>query len=85
MAIEVSTVVGPAFMATALVNGDTSGFSVPEIALVKKFEDGLKEWYVVGTTDEEPYFTWLFEMYGGDCRGGYVCEYIVHRDNPFVE
>jgi hypothetical protein len=85
MTIEVSEVTGPAFMASALVNGDTSGLNADDLAAYNAFVEGLRDWRVVDVARDkegngiDPRFTWLFRMYGGNAEGGDVIGYVVHR------
>jgi hypothetical protein len=79
---EVDLVTGPAFLASALVNGDTSGLSPKDLECLHRFEAKLGQWYVVDVAAGEPRFTWSFDLYGGDARGGDVIDYVVHRRPP---
>lgn len=94
MTIETDTVILPACWASALINGDVSGFSLDddggtaEIAAMQQELDRLTEegWSVVDVNRDhdgepsEPWFTWSYSMYGGTAKGGDVCEYTVLRD-----
>jgi hypothetical protein len=82
MTIETDIVTLPAYWASALVNGDTSGMDDDEIADMEAQLDGLASegWRVVSTVDDdEPRFTWSFNLYGGNCAGGDVLDYVVHK------
>lgn len=79
MTIEVDTITGPAFLACALINGDTSGLDETDLRVLQAFETMIAPWRVVDATDDEPRFTWSFELYGGNTAGGDVVDYIVHK------
>lgn len=88
MPVETDTVTLPACWASALVNGDTSSFSldddggVAEIAAITATELELAAdgWSVVDVADDaEPWFTWNYSAYGGLASGGDVLEYTVIR------
>jgi hypothetical protein len=82
MATETLTVTGPAYWASAIINGDFSGLEDVEAAacrawLEKEQADG---WRIVSTADgAEPRFTWSFRFYGGECAGGDVLDYVAVR------
>lgn len=80
MTIETSTITLPAYWASALINADQSGMSESEIACMNAYLDtALKGgWYVV-STEGEPYFSWHFGRHGGECDGGQLQDYVVHR------
>jgi len=85
--IEVDEVIGPAYWASALVNGDTSGLSDEEEAIMDRWvkdllDRGLDLGSVSTKDDEEPWFTWNYRQYSGDYAGpsgGDVITYIVYR------
>lgn len=83
--IEVGEEVGPAYWASALVNGDESGMDEREIPIMEAWVERLARdgWRVVSTKDdEEPWFTWNYRLHSGDYAGpagGDVITYIVHR------
>jgi len=78
MTIKSDTVTGVAHWASYLVNGDASGLDDVEKHLCDIWADSLAPWYVVATGDAEPWFTWQGGLYGADCAGVTVCEYVVH-------
>lgn len=82
MTIETHTITFPAHWASAVVNGDESGLDDAEIARMNAWlEDELAGgWYVVSTTEDEPRFTWSYDLYGGNADGGMVLDYVVHRE-----
>lgn len=76
MAIEVDFVDGPAFLAPVLVNGDETGIRPEDEIILNDFINNLPNgYYVVSTTDDEPWCgRWngmLYEM----------CTYILHKIN----
>jgi hypothetical protein len=78
--IKTDIVTGPAFLASALVTGDTSGLDDEGMVAYYRFLAHIEPWTVVSTVDDqEPRFTWSFRLYGGDAEGGDVIDYIVHR------
>jgi hypothetical protein len=74
MSIKVATITAPAYWASYLVNGDSSGLDDHEEALADDWARNQEPWYVVGVTDDEPRFTWCYALHGGD-----VLDYILHR------
>lgn len=78
MSIEADIITGPAFLAPALVNGDTSGLSESDLDCLTRFEESIAPWVVVAT-EGESYFTWSYPLYGGNADGGDVIEYVVHK------
>lgn len=89
MSIRVETVTLPAFLASALVNGDMSGLeSDDDRATLARALAYLGEWRVVDVAcdDEgraqEPRFTWYMEIYDVDeWRAGEALDYICHVSN----
>ncbi len=77
--IESDTFTGVAYWASYLINGDSSGMGDSEIALCDAWHDSLSPWYVVGIVDDSERFTWSGKLYGADCDGVTVCDYIVHK------
>lgn len=53
--ISVDTIAGPAYLAAALVNGDTSGLDAAGLAELRRFRADLAPYRVVGTEDSEEY------------------------------
>ena len=82
MTIQVDTVTGAAHWASALINGDESGLEDSERALLDAWQAKIEPWCVVSLVDDSERFTWSYDLHTGDtCRGGSVCDYIVHRTN----
>lgn len=79
MSIEVTTITGPAYWASYLINGDSSGMEDSEIAACDAWVEAQAPWYIVSTTEEEPRFTWSYDLHGGTARGGDVLDYIAHK------
>lgn len=78
--MSVDIITGPAFLAPALVNGDTSGLSQSDLECLERFAESIAPWVVVGTANNsESYFTWSYPLYGGNADGGDVIEYVVHK------
>ena len=79
MSIKVETFTGVAYWASYLVNGDASGMDDSEIALADKWQESIAPYYVVSIEDDSERFTWHGELYGADCSGVTVCDYICHK------
>jgi hypothetical protein len=87
--METSIVTLPAYWASALINGDTSGMDDSEIADMERELEGLSNegWNVVDVARgddgevDEPRFTWSFGLYGGNASGGDVLDYVIIRDS----
>jgi hypothetical protein len=77
---------GPAYWASAIINGDRSGLEPDERQRLDAWlarELGPNDDIVDVARDDEgqgldPRFTWDFDLHGGECRGGEVIDYIVH-------
>lgn len=78
--MDVFTTPGPAFLASALINGDESGLESPDdYETLNRFRAYVENAEVVDCG--EPYFSWHFDLYGGSCRGGDLVEYTcIRRD-----
>lgn len=86
--IETDTITLPAAWASALVNGDYTGFwdgeygAAAEAARCEAAEVELANagWSIVDAPGE-PYFTWSYRLYdsGADCTGGDVLDYTILR------
>lgn len=85
MNIRVTTATAPAYWTSYLVNGDASGLDDREKALADEWIANQAPWYVVDVKRneegeaEESRFTWSYSLYGGDAKGGDVCDYVLHR------
>lgn len=84
--IEVDYITLPAFLASALVNGDTSGLERGDLECLDAINarlarDGFEVVDVARDDDGDfyPRFTWSFRLYGGDAEGGEVLDYVVHK------
>jgi hypothetical protein len=78
---EVEEITAPSHWASYLINGDDSGMEPEEVAACNEWQDKIKPWYVVSTTDEEPRFTWSYKLYGGTAAGGEVMDYVCYKEN----
>ena len=78
MVIKCDTVTGLSHWASYLINDDSSGMEDSEIALCDKWAESLAPWYVVSDVEDSERFTWSAELYGADCAGATVCDYVVH-------
>ncbi len=84
--IRVETITLPAAWASALVNGDFSGLDNMERQRCERYVAELANdgWHVIDVARDddgeglESRFTWSFNLYGGDCQGGDVLDYIAH-------
>ena len=79
MPLMTDSVTLPAAWASYLINGNPDTLEPAErqaadTRLQQLHSDG---WSVVGTEDDEPRFTWRYEMYGGTAHGGDVMDYVV--------
>lgn len=85
MVIEVTLITGPAYWASALVNGDTSGMDEEEITLMNAWLEHHKPWYIVDVARDlngegiEPRFTWFYSLYGGTAKGGVILDYVAYK------
>lgn len=83
--VKVREITLPAFLASALVNGDTSGLDDEGLACFARCIEIAAPWEIVDVARdsegnaEEPRFTWAFRLYGGDADGGDVLNYIAHE------
>jgi hypothetical protein len=84
----VATVTLPAFLASALINGDASRLNAADRACLKRIEALLGKWRVVDVVrdengePQEPRLTHRFKLYGGDTLFGDVLDYVCHRAAP---
>ena len=88
--MQIEKITLPAFWASALINGDYTGFdydadtkrAMAELARCEEKETELaaEGWWVVDC-EAEPRFTWHYRLYdpGADCVGGEVLEYTIMR------
>lgn len=80
--MKIEKVTLPAFLASALVNGDESGLDASGLVTLARVRDYLGEMDVIDVARdddgeaEESRFTWNFDLYCGDARGGDVLDYV---------
>lgn len=78
MQMNICEVTGPAYWASALVNGDQGGLTVEEVIQINAWRkrEGIK--CVLGTKEDSERFTWAYRLYAPecDCDGGAVLDYI---------
>lgn len=86
MAIKCDVVTGPAYWASALVNGDLSGLDVEEIKAMESWLDRIYPAYVVDIARDESgepmesRFTWHYALHSGTrFAGGDVVDYVTHE------
>jgi hypothetical protein len=85
MALEVDVITLPAFLASALINGDESGLEESDERVLADVYAMLGEWQVVDVVRdedgnaEEARFTWSYDLHCGDAKGGDVLDYVIHR------
>ena len=81
----VTTITGPAHLASALINGDISGLDhvtgMDELDHFLKYAEGYDIVDVARDPETgealDPRFTWSFELHGGlNARGGEVIDYV---------
>lgn len=74
---EVLVITGPAYWASAIINGDYSGLSETESEACRAWleHEQIDGWRIVSTVDDSERFTWHFRLYGGECDGGDVLDY----------
>lgn len=83
--LEVDQITLPAFLASALVNGDESGLEERDEPVLARVYEMLGDWQVVDVArdeegnGEEARFTWSYDLHGGDAKGGDVLNYVIHR------
>jgi hypothetical protein len=82
MAFRIETARLPAFLATAFINGDFTGFDAAGVD--QKLHDEILEFYspgrIVSTFDDShPYFATIF-LAGGRVFTGDVVDYVIHYD-----
>lgn len=71
-------ITGPAYWASALVNGDQSGLTTDEVIRLNAWlAKELSPRESVVCCSEESRFTWHYALYGGECAGGDVLDYTV--------
>lgn len=78
MAIKCETITGLAFWACYFINDDCSGMEDPEVELADKWLESIAPFYPVSTVEDSERFTWRAELYGADCSGATVVDYICH-------
>ena len=81
MATEIFDGPMPAHWAAYLINGDADTLDDAEAERVDAYVESLRgdAKYIDITIDAEaePYFSWAFEIYGGDARGGDLLDYTI--------
>lgn len=76
------TLTMPAFLASALINGDTSGLDDLGESVLRRLRRYLGDLEVVDVVRDEngeaqePWFTWSYGLYGGECAGGECLDYV---------
>lgn len=84
MPLTTDTIIGPAHWSSYLVYGDDSGMEPDELKAANDWLETLGFPSIVDAgrdadgEDEEPWFTWAFDVYGGKTAGGTVCSYTAH-------
>jgi hypothetical protein len=75
--IELHDAPMPAFWAPYLINFDSSGMEEEEMIACDNYieQQGIKDVFL--EDEEEPYFSWSFDLYGGNDRGGDLLHYMV--------
>lgn len=84
MTIKTTTVILPAFLASALINGDESGLDDADLARLGNInaflrKNNLEIVDVARDADgnaHDPWFTWSYRFYGGDADGGDCLDYV---------
>lgn len=84
--LRVIQTAAPAYWASYLVNGDSSGLSDREIDLADKWQAGHAPAYVVDVARDrhglaaDSYFSWHYGMISGDAEsvGGELLDYVLH-------
>jgi len=75
--MRVDTVKMPAFLACALINGDTSGLDESDMQWLKAAEEYVAPGRVVSTVEDcEGYFSWSCEL-PGYTLGAEMMDYVV--------
>ena len=77
--MKTTTVTAPSIWASYLVNGDSSGITEQDKVDADRYLDGVDIVDVVRDDDGDcmdPYFTWHYELHGGNYEGGDVLDYV---------
>ena len=77
--MKTTIVTAPAIWASYLVNGDSSGITEQDQIDADRYLNGVDIVDVVRDADGDgmdPYFTWDYELHGGDYEGGDVLDYV---------
>jgi hypothetical protein len=66
----------PVYWASYLINGDASGLEPGEQQRVDAY---LKHENIIDVADvaDESYFSWSYDLYGGEAQGGDLVDYTV--------
>lgn len=80
--IETVTVIAPAFLASALVNGDVSGIndSHSDMGMYHDVLNYLSANGLMVVSCGDSFFSWSFDQHFGDCSGGDLCEYVCYKE-----
>ncbi len=78
MTIECETITCVEYWSSYFINGDASGLDDDEKKLADAWLESIAPYYPVSVTDDEPWFTWHGELYGADCAGVNVVDYICY-------
>jgi hypothetical protein len=76
--MEITTITGPAHLASALINGDLSGMEPDDLETLRGFEK-YADGYEIIDAPGEPYFSWSCDLYGATYRGGDLIDYTAIR------
>ena len=78
MSIKVETFTAVAQWAIYFINDDSSGMEDSETALADAWLESIAPFYPVDIVEDSERFTWSGTLYGTDCSGVTVCDYICH-------
>lgn len=78
--VTTETELMPAHWANYLINGDPSGMEDNDITRCDEHIDkiiGFRDASVTVEDDAEPFFSWSFDLHGGNAKGGELLEYTI--------
>lgn len=87
--MNTETLIAPDAWTGYLIDGDVDGLSCAEIERIEAYLEHVGLPVIVldvardaDNSPADPWFTWGFDYYGGDCAGGTVREFIIAAPAP---
>tara|TARA_R100000306_G_C4302778_1_gene105977 strand:+ start:162 stop:446 length:285 start_codon:yes stop_codon:yes gene_type:complete len=77
--MKTTVITAPSIWASYLINGDSSGITEQDKIDADRYLKDVDIVDVVRDDDGEgmnPYFTWQYQLHGGDYEGGEVLDYV---------